>query len=94
MQAPTGDGHATRCIACKRQPDRSGPLIALLKEHIMFEQLAHRLGSLFSSHEKEHEEWLASSADLAELERRQRMLDDNSYPFHVHSSVMPRDWIA
>ncbi len=60
----------------------------------MFEQLAHRLGSLFSSHEKENEQWLASSADLAELERRQRMLDDNSYPFHVHSSVMPRDWIA
>jgi hypothetical protein len=70
-------------------------LIALLKEHIMFNQLTHRLGTLFtSSRESEREAWLASSTDLADLERRQRMLDDTSYPFHMHSSLAPRDWIA
>lgn len=61
----------------------------------MFNQLAHRLGTLFtSSRESEREAWLASSTDLADLERRQRMLYDSSYPFHVHSSLAPRDWIA
>jgi hypothetical protein len=66
----------------------------------MFTELAHRLGSFFSyshAHDYNHErdEYLASSTDLAELERRMKHYDDDSrYPFHVHSSVTPRDWIA
>lgn len=61
----------------------------------MFNELTRRLGALFtSSHESEREAYLASSTDLADLERRMRSLDDGGYPFHVHSNLMPRDWIA
>jgi hypothetical protein len=69
--------------------------MALLKENIMFSEIARRFGTLLThSRESEREAWLASSPDLAELERRMRTVDDADYPFHVHSSVMPRDWIA
>ncbi|MBP0592575.1 DUF3563 family protein [Paraburkholderia sp. LEh10] len=62
----------------------------------MLNELAQRLDSLFmSSRDREREDYLASATDLADLERRMRNLDDDSgYPFHVHSSVKPRDWIA
>lgn len=61
----------------------------------MFNQLATRLGTIFTaSRESEREAYLASSTDLADLERRQRMLDDSSYPFNTHSNLSPRDWIA
>ncbi|MEM5436073.1 DUF3563 family protein [Paraburkholderia diazotrophica] len=61
----------------------------------MLTQLAHRLRTLLThSRERERNAFLASSTDLADLERRMRLLDDGSHPFHVHSSVMPRDWIA
>ncbi|WP_109483044.1 DUF3563 family protein [Paraburkholderia sp. C35] len=61
----------------------------------MFNQIAHRVGEFFTlSRESEREAYLASSVDLAELERRQRMLDDNDAPFHSHSTFAPRDWIA
>jgi hypothetical protein len=74
---------------------RRATLIALLKENIMFSEIARRFGTLLThSRESEREAWLASSTDLADLERRMRMTDEPDYPFHVHSSVMPRDWIA
>ncbi|CAD6554554.1 hypothetical protein LMG24235_05479 [Paraburkholderia sabiae] len=61
----------------------------------MFSEIARRFGTLLThSRESEREAWLASSTDLADLERRMRMTDEPDYPFHVHSSVMPRDWIA
>jgi len=63
----------------------------------MLTRLAHRLGTLFMpsrNRERERDAFLASSTDLADLERRMRLLDDGCHPFHVHSSVMPRDWIA
>ncbi|MBN3764951.1 DUF3563 family protein [Burkholderia sp. Ac-20365] len=61
----------------------------------MFNQIAHRLGTIFTaSRESERDAYLASSTDLADLERRQRMLDDTRYPFHVNSNLSPRDWIA
>ena len=51
-----------------------------------------KLGSLFSpSHYDEREEYLASSHDLEDLERRMRHLDSGGYLFSLHSSVMPRD---
>ncbi|MEM5386288.1 DUF3563 family protein [Paraburkholderia phymatum] len=61
----------------------------------MLTRLAHRLGALFThTRERERNAFLASSTDLADLERRMRRLDDGGHPFHVHSSMMPRDWIA
>ncbi|SIT50533.1 conserved hypothetical protein [Paraburkholderia piptadeniae] len=61
----------------------------------MLTQLVHRLGTLFMlSRNRERDAFLASSTDVADLERRMRLLDDGGHPFHVHSSVMPRDWIA
>jgi len=61
----------------------------------MFNALAHRLGALFtSSRDSDRDAWLASSTDLADLERRMRLLDDDRYPFHVHSNFAPRDWTA
>ena len=48
--------------------------------------------SLFPpSHFEQREAYLASSSDLVDLERRMRHLDRGSYPFSLHSSVMPRD---
>jgi hypothetical protein len=71
----------------------AGPTCAApLKEPIMFAALSEKLGSLFSpSHYDERDEYLASSSDLVDLERRKRYLDSGSYPFSLHSSVMPRD---
>ena len=58
----------------------------------MFAALYEKLGSLFSpSHYDEREEYLASSYDLEDLERRMRHFDNGGYPFRLHSSVMPRD---
>jgi hypothetical protein len=34
----------------------------------------------------------ASSFELVDLERRMQLLDAGGYPFHLHSSVVPRDW--
>jgi hypothetical protein len=71
----------------------AGPTcVAPLKEHIMFAILCEKLGSLFlPSHYDEREAYLASSSDLADLERRMRHFDSGSYSFSLHSSVMPRD---
>jgi Protein of unknown function (DUF3563) len=71
----------------------AGPTcVAPLKEHIMFAALSEKLGSLFlPSHYDEREEYLASSTDLVDLERRMRHLDSGGYPFSLHSSVAPRD---
>jgi hypothetical protein len=58
----------------------------------MFAALSKKLGSLFPpSHYDEREEYLASSSDLVDLERRMRHLDSGGYPFSPHSSVVPRD---
>ena len=58
----------------------------------MFAALFEKLGSLFMrSPYDDREKYLASSADLVDLERRMRHLDSGSYPFSLHSSVMPRD---
>ncbi|MDB5831622.1 MAG: hypothetical protein JWR14_1452 [Caballeronia sp.] len=58
----------------------------------MFAALSEKQGSLFSTTlYDEREEYLASSTDLADLERRMRHLDSGGYPFSLHSSVMPRD---
>jgi hypothetical protein len=71
----------------------AGPTcVAPLEEHIMFAALAEKLGSLFAStHYDEREEYLASSSDLGDLERRMRHLDSGDYPFSLHSSAIPRD---
>ena len=71
----------------------AGPTcVAPLKEHIMFAALSKKLGSLFPpSHYDEREEYLASSSDLVDLERRMRHLDSGGYPFSPHSSVVPHD---
>ena len=58
----------------------------------MFAAFSERLASLFSpSHYDEREEYLASSSDLVDLERRMRHLDKGDYPFSQHSSLSPRD---
>lgn len=59
----------------------------------MIALLTARLGSLFSPahEEQQHEAYLASSSDLAELERRIRHIDSGDSPFGAYSNVMPRD---
>jgi hypothetical protein len=58
----------------------------------MFAALSEKLGAFFSlSHYDEREAYLASSSDLVDLERRMRHLDNGSYPFSLHASVMPRE---
>ncbi len=58
----------------------------------MFAAFSEKLGSFFSpTLYDEREEYLASSTDLVDLERRMRHLDSGGYPFSLHSSVMPRD---
>lgn len=58
----------------------------------MFAAFSHALGSLFSpSHYDDREDYLASSTDLVDLERRMRHLDSSGYPFSLHSYVRPRD---
>ena len=59
-----------------------GRLITLtfLLEHIMFAYLLEKLGSFFERAEKRRRtDYLASSSDLAELERRMRPLEKNGY---------------
>jgi hypothetical protein len=59
-----------------------GRLITLtfLLEHIMFAYLLEKLGSFFERAEKRRRtDYLASSSDLAELERRMRSLEKNGY---------------
>ncbi|MDR7009871.1 DUF3563 family protein [Paraburkholderia strydomiana] len=66
----------------------------------MFTKFAHRFGALFAplhnpDHDHVRDAFLASSTDLADLERRMKLYDDDhEYPFHVHSNVTPRDWTA
>jgi Protein of unknown function (DUF3563) len=71
----------------------AGPIcVAPRKEHIMFAAFSEKLHSFFSpSHDDEREAYLASSSDLVDLERRMRHLDNGSYPFSMHASVMPRE---
>jgi hypothetical protein len=71
----------------------AGPTcVAPLKERTMFAALSGMLGSLFSPfHYNEREDYLASSTDLVDLERRMRHLDNDGYPFSLHSNVTPRD---
>ncbi|MDR7006226.1 DUF3563 family protein [Paraburkholderia strydomiana] len=63
----------------------------------MFTKFAHRFGALFAPlHNPDHDDvrdaFLASSTDLADLERRmKRYDDDHEYRVHVHASVTPRD---
>ena len=58
----------------------------------MFAALSEKLGSWFSpSHYEARDAYLASSSDLADLERRVRHLDSSDYPFSLHSSLAPRD---
>jgi hypothetical protein len=71
----------------------AGPTcVAPLKERIMFAALSDMLGPLFPpSHYEERDDYLASSTDLVDLERRIRHLDSGGYPFSLHSYVTPRD---
>lgn len=58
----------------------------------MFALLTAHLASLFSpSHDEAQEEYLASSSDLWDLERRMRDLDRDDYSSGLHSNSVPRD---
>ncbi|SAL77006.1 hypothetical protein AWB71_05367 [Caballeronia peredens] len=53
----------------------------------MFERFSQSLGSFFSDHHA-RDEYLSSSSDLAELERRMREVEtqDHMYNMHFYSS--------
>ena len=57
----------------------------------MFERLSHSLDSLFSSHSMHdaRDAYLASSSDLADLERRMRQVEteDHDYSMHFCGSI-------
>lgn len=58
----------------------------------MFAALSEKLASFFEpSRYDEREEYLASSTDLGDLERRMRHLDSDDYPFSLHSGATRRD---
>jgi hypothetical protein len=51
-------------------------------EHTMFAFLLHHLGHFFERAERRRrDDYLASSSNLADLERRMREVDSKSYPF-------------
>jgi hypothetical protein len=49
----------------------------------MFERFSKSLGSLFSSHDA-HDDYLSSSADLADLERRMRVIEEEDHTYSMH----------
>jgi hypothetical protein len=55
--------------------------LTYLLENIMFAYLLEKLGSFFErAEQRRRTDYLASSSDLAELERRMRSLEKNGYP--------------
>ncbi|SAL03610.1 DUF3563 family protein [Caballeronia ptereochthonis] len=50
----------------------------------MFERLSKSLGSLFSDHDVARDDYLASSGDLADLERRMRQIDEEDHAYSMH----------
>jgi hypothetical protein len=61
----------------------------------MFSLLADTLDDFFTAAEnRRREDYLASSTDLADLERRTRYYDANNNPFAWHISSGPSDWQA
>jgi hypothetical protein len=49
----------------------------------MFERFSQSLGSFFSSHDA-HGEYLSSSHDLADLERRMRQIEEEDHAYSMH----------
>ena len=49
----------------------------------MFERLSKSLGSFFSTHDT-HDEYLSSSSDLADLERRMRQVEEEDHAYSMH----------
>lgn len=59
----------------------------------MFAEWTKKLGALFvATEEYERDTYLASSVDLADLERRTRHLETNFGPLHWYASRPPHDW--
>jgi hypothetical protein len=55
--------------------------LTFLLENIMLAYLLEKLGSFFErAEERRRTDYLASSSDLAEVERRMRSLEKNGYP--------------
>jgi hypothetical protein len=54
------------------------------KEHIMFARLSHFLGKMVPGHDvSSHSDYLASSSDLADLERRMRQVDEEEHAYRM-----------
>ena len=49
----------------------------------MFERFSKSLGSFFSMHDA-HDDYLASSSDLADLERRMRQVETEDHDYSMH----------
>jgi hypothetical protein len=59
----------------------------------MFANLAKRLSAFFvTTEDQERDAYLASSADLADLERRMYSMETNYYPYSLYSSGAQHDW--
>ena len=46
----------------------------------------------FTTEDQERDAYLASSADLADLERRMYSMETNYYPYSLYSSGAQHDW--
>lgn len=58
----------------------------------MFAEIARKLNALFvASEEHERDEYLRSSVDLADLERRIRNVETGAYPLRCYSIGRCRD---
>ena len=62
-------------------------------EHIMFANLAQRFNTLFvNTEEHERDTYLASSADLVDLEHRLHVVETSHHPFTLYSPSAPHKW--
>ncbi|WNC92121.1 DUF3563 family protein [Paraburkholderia sp. FT54] len=59
----------------------------------MFAELTKRLGALLvSTEDHEREAFLASSADLADLEHRMKIVETHANPARWYASSTPHEW--
>ena len=61
----------------------------------MFANFAKRLSALFvNTEEQERDTYLASSADLVDLDHRMDVVETSHHPSTLYSSSAPQEWKA
>jgi hypothetical protein len=72
------------CALCRVVTQYGERRLLYDKEHIMFARLSHFLGKMVPGHDvSSHSDYLASSSDLADLERRMRQVDEEDHAYRM-----------